>query len=141
MCVSSSLLAIKTKAAFKCPPLVPPEMGCQLLSGASRRSSRRGSQQPPRQYCQPPPHHGSISSSSHGETAYACVLSTLNRGTGFQVTPWTVVAFVPETDCLIADLLELENRTFEMILYGSLDNSLIYLPRGHILKWQVPYRL
>lgn len=50
-------------------------------------------------------------------------------GTGFQVTQWKAVAFVPETDCLITDLLELENITFEMILYGSLNNSLIFLPR------------
>lgn len=44
------------------------------------------------------------------------------------------MAFVPETDCLITDLLELENITFEMIPYGSFDSSLIYLPGGHIFK-------
>lgn len=44
------------------------------------------------------------------------------------------MAFVLETDCLITDLLELENITFEMIPYGNFENSLIYLPRGHIFK-------
>ena len=43
----------------------------------------------------------------------------------------------PETDCLIKDLLKLENIPFAMILYCSLDNSLIFLPEGHIWKSQM----
>ena len=43
----------------------------------------------------------------------------------------------PETYCLIIDLLKLENIPFAMILYCSLDNSLIFLPEGHIWRSQM----
>lgn len=46
----------------------------------------------------------------------------------------------PETYCLIIDLLKLENIPFAMILYCSLDNSLIFLPEGHTFetaRWYV----
>lgn len=51
------------------------------------------------------------------------------------------MTFTPETDCLITDLLELENITFEMILYCGLHNSLIFLPKGHISKSQMAHML
>lgn len=51
------------------------------------------------------------------------------------------MAFTPEPDCLITDLLDLENITFEMILYCSLDSNLIFLPEGHNLKSQMVHTL
>lgn len=51
------------------------------------------------------------------------------------------MAFSPDTDCLITDLLELEKTTFEMIVFCSHQNNLSFLPEGHILKNQMVHML
>lgn len=56
---------------------------------------------------------------------------------GIHVSGWEMMPSTPEADCLITDLLELENITFESLLFCSLDDSLIFLPEGHIFKSQM----
>lgn len=50
-----------------------------------------------------------------GRNCYACTPLTLNIWYMFPGQFVKVVTFAPETGCLITDLLELENITFEMI--------------------------